>query len=251
MVALAGISTAGAAGSARVPRLPDAPAGGAAVDWADAPDGLIERLVARARLVNVPRGAMVLELGEHGDDVFLVLDGHVRVTLFPVNGREVLIRDLGPGRIFGEFAVLDGSPRSATVVAAVPSRVAAVRGADFRAALEADAAAALWLSRHLARQLRVMTDRLFEFAALNARARLHCHLLRLTAEAGVADDCSRIVPAPTHEMLAAAIGSQRETVTRELGALAAGGLVRRAGTALVVPSVSALSRALGDEAARG
>ena len=133
----------------------------------------------------------------------------------------------------------------------MPSRVAAVRGVDFRAALQADAAAAMWLSRHLARQLRVMTDRLFEFAALNARARLHCHLLRLTAESGVRDDCSRIVPAPTHEMLAAAIGSQRETVTRELGVLTGAGLVRRVGTALEVPSVSALSRALGDEAAKG
>jgi CRP-like cAMP-binding protein len=213
-------------------------------DWDDAPEGLIDRLLAQARTVTTSRGTVLAGPGDSNDDVYLLLDGHVRITLFPANGREVLIRDVGPGHLFGELSALDGSPRSATMVTLAPSRLAAVRAADFRAALATDAGAGAWLARHLARQLRVMTNRVFELSALSASARLHCHLLRLAGQAGIAGDCAHIDPAPTHEALAAAIGSQRETVTRELGALSHAGLLRRQGPALIVPRVSALAASL-------
>jgi len=139
----------------------------------------------------------------------------------------VLIRDIGAGELFGELAAIDGGRRSASIVAVDDSVLTVIPGSVFRSAVTGSPEAALWFARHLTRQLRNMNQRMLELRALNVSGRLHCQLLRLCAEAGVRDNRTIIEPAPTHDTLAAAIGSNRESVTRELGYLASIGLVEQ------------------------
>ena len=77
------------------------------------------RAVARiAEVVEVPTGTVLARSGTPGEEFFLILDGHARV--------EVSVRKrarLGPGDYFGEMSLLDGGPRSATVVAETPLRL--------------------------------------------------------------------------------------------------------------------------------
>ncbi|WP_234782226.1 Crp/Fnr family transcriptional regulator [Sinorhizobium americanum] len=75
---------------------------------------------------------LIIAHGESGRDVFFILEGHARVTLFSTNGREVLYGDRGPGDIVGELAAIDGKARSATVLAIDATRAARLPAKDFR-----------------------------------------------------------------------------------------------------------------------
>jgi CRP-like cAMP-binding protein len=164
-------------------------------------------------------GQLIIAAGSESTEAYLVLSGQVHVTLFAPSGREVSIRNIGTGELFGELAAIDGGMRSATVVAASEGQLAIVSAADFRRVIADIPEFSLWLMRRLAAQIRSLTERIFELSALPVRGRLQCELLRLAGSGKRSGDAIVIQPAPTHAELAARIGSQREVVTREFAYL--------------------------------
>ena len=214
--------------------------------WTAAPPALKTLLTERGRTINADRGQMILTAGSSSDTVYAVQSGIVRVNLYPVSGREVLIRDIPAGELFGELAAIDGGRRSASIVAVDASVLVAIPGSAFRAAVTEHPDAALWFARHLTRQLRNLTERMLELRALNVSGRLNCQLLRLCAQAGVNANQALIDPAPTHETLAALIGSNRESVTRELSYLGSIGLVEQKGRQLRIRDVEELASIVRD-----
>ena len=78
----------------------------------------------KPRINSFPAGATLLRQGTQGTDVYLVLDGVVRVEH---NGEP--LGDYGPGAMFGERAHLEGGVRTASIVAVTPCKVASVDGA--------------------------------------------------------------------------------------------------------------------------
>ena len=174
-------------------------------------------LMARARTIRARKGQTIVAKGEASRDVFILQEGRLEVLLYAANGREVSLRGLEPGQLFGELAAIDGEERSASVVASCDSRLLVIAPEPFRAMISASPQASDWLARRLAAQIRSLTGRVFELSALHVRARLHCELLRLAkahAQSGAVVD-----PAPTHAELANRIGTHREAVTREMSAL--------------------------------
>jgi CRP/FNR family cyclic AMP-dependent transcriptional regulator len=169
-----------------------------------------------------------------GRDVFFLLEGRARVTLFSENGREIAYRDVGHGEIFGELAGIDGKPRSASVVAIEPARAARLPEAAFRDMVGSHPVFAWALLDHLSAQLRRMTDRVFEYSTLVVRKRLILELLREAAEGNAGDEEPCICPAPSHVELAAKISSHREAVSREMSMLAKKGLIAKRGNRLVL-----------------
>jgi CRP-like cAMP-binding protein len=206
------------------------------------PKPLAERLWAAATTTSARSGKALVSLGAHSDSVYIVLKGRVRVTLYSLAGREVILRSLGEGALFGELAAIDGQPRSATIVALSSCTLAAIDAAAFRDAVTADPESALWLARRLAAQVRDLTERVFELNALRVSSRLHCELLRLCAESGGGETDVVIDPAPTHADLAARIGTHREAVTREMGDLAERGILSQERRRITVPDTRALAR---------
>lgn len=180
-------------------------------------------LPGRLHEIRAAAAETILASGARSLNVFCILEGRAHVVLHSREGRAVSVREIGPGDVFGELAALDGGPRSASVVALTPTRLAIMARADFLACLETSAAASLWLARRLGAEVRRLTERVFELSALNTQARLHCELLRLTRLAAPA---TTIAPAPTHEELASRIGAHREAVTRELRRLAVAGVLK-------------------------
>jgi CRP/FNR family transcriptional regulator, cyclic AMP receptor protein len=175
-------------------------------------------LVARARTIRARKGQMILNMGDPSREVFIVQEGRLQVVLYAANGREVMLRDLAPGQLFGELAAIDGAARSASIVATTDARLLAIPDDVFRTAVAASPTAAEWMLRRLTAQVRSLTNRVFETSALHVQARLHCELLRLARTHGGAE--TQVDPAPTHAELASRIGTHREAVTRELSALA-------------------------------
>lgn len=108
------------------------------------------RSVARiAGVFDAPAGAVLTRAGETGDEFYLVLDGTVRVDVSP--SKQVLLR---PGAFFGEMSLLDGEPRSATVIAETPLRLIVIRRKDFATLLEQVPGLTQTLLTTLSRRLR-------------------------------------------------------------------------------------------------
>jgi CRP/FNR family cyclic AMP-dependent transcriptional regulator len=200
------------------------------------------RFDAASHPLRVAKGQTVIGQGPGSTDVFFIDEGAFQVLIYSKTGKQVSIRTLRRGDCFGELAALDLGERSANVVAASDGRLLQVNGAVFKAILETSPRAALWLASHLAGQVRVLTERVFELSALNVQSRLHCELLRLGVQAGVSDNEARIRPAPTHIELANRIGTHREGVTREMRALVRQGLLDQFRRELVVRDIAELSR---------
>ena len=169
-----------------------------------------------------------------GRDVFFLLEGRARVTLFSDSGKEIAYRDVGHGEIFGELAGIDGKPRSASVVALESARAARLPEAAFRDMVATHPVFAWALLVHLSAQLRRMTDRVFEYSTLVVRKRLILELLREAAESEPLDGQPCICPAPSHVELAAKISSHREAISREMSSLAKKGLIAKRGNRIVL-----------------
>jgi CRP-like cAMP-binding protein len=200
-----------------------------------------ERLEPHARLVEASPGEMVLSFGARSTEVYVILEGHVRAELYSPGGHEVILGDLGPGAIFGEVAAIDEAPRTATVVATSTCLLARIPGAVFREAVLGDPASAEWLAMQLMARIRLLTERIFELNTLAVRDRLHCELLRLCLDAGIEANRAVVEDAPTHNQIAARIGTHREAVTRELQSLVRRGIVSQQRRRLVVNDVLALA----------
>jgi CRP/FNR family transcriptional regulator, cyclic AMP receptor protein len=206
------------------------------------PAELAERLLPHARLMTVRRGQILLSFGDDSTDVFVVLEGRLRIELHPLSGREVILAEVGPGAVVGEIAALDEQPRSATVVAISDGLLARFPGPFFRDLILADPNMACWMGKRLVSRIRVLTEKIFELNALAVRNRLHCELLRQALDTGILDNRAVIEPAPTHAHLAGRIGTHREAVTRELQYLVANNVVVLERGRLVVSNVAELAQ---------
>jgi CRP-like cAMP-binding protein len=213
------------------------------------PAGLRDVYLAQARPMKVRRGQIIVAEGDEATDVYLIQHGLVQVSLVSPHGREIILRDLGRDRIFGETAVVDGLPRSANIVAIEDSLLARMPGKRFLQLLDGFPGGGLWMARMLATRIRDLTERAFELATLPVAARVHSELLRLAAESGETGDHVLIRRMPTHEDLAARIGTRREAVNRELNLLAADGLVLQSGRRFEIFSIERL-RSLFDRMRR-
>ena len=188
------------------------------------------------------RGEIVIAHDEAGRDLFFVVDGRARATIYSEGGREVSYRDIEPGDIFGELSAIDGGARSASVVAIEASRVARLSGTAFRELVDEEPGLAWALLEHLSAQMRRMTERVYEFSTLLVRKRLIRELLRLAGPQEVSRDAAAISPAPTHGELAASISTHREAVSREMSALAKKGLIQKRSGVLLLRDLPALER---------
>lgn len=187
-------------------------------------------------------GETVISHLDAARDVFFVLEGRLRVTIYSASGREVDYRDVGPGGMVGELAAIDGGPRSATVEALEPARLARLPAAAFRELVETRPGFAMVLLQQLSGLIRRLTERVFELSTLAVRQRLIHELMRLAEEAGVSDGRAEIRPAPTHFELASRIGAYREAVSREMSVLQKAGLVEKRSGTLIVHDQGKLER---------
>jgi CRP-like cAMP-binding protein len=171
-------------------------------------------------------GSWIIDHGASGNEVFFVLRGHVRVVVSSA-GVETILRDIRQGDYFGELAALDGQPRSAGIFAVTDAALAVMPAAVFRSAIHDHPDVCDQVLGVLVGQIRMLANRANETAALRMKPRLWAELQRLGRPSAGQTGVLVVSPPPTHAELAARIGSQREAVTKELGALERMGLIAR------------------------
>ena len=176
------------------------------------------------------------------NDVYFVVTGKVRVTVYSASGKEVSFADLPAGTSFGELSAIDGLPRSASVVALSDTVLASLPAEAFLQLLYDHPDVAANVMRYLVGLIRRLSDRVIEFNVLAVRNRIHAELLRLSQDQRTGRNTATIKPAPTHAEIASRVSTHREAVTRELSALARKGLIERHDGALVIADIARLAQ---------
>ena len=95
-----------------------------------ASDRLKRLLASQATEVPLDHGQVLFEQGDVGDALFVIVTGAVEVSILSATGRKLSLDIMRPGSIFGEIALFDPGPRTATVMASEPTRVLRVRNPD-------------------------------------------------------------------------------------------------------------------------
>jgi CRP/FNR family cyclic AMP-dependent transcriptional regulator len=185
----------------------------------------------------------VVDSAAQGTDVFLVVQGHVRVIV-SAGGRDTILRDIQAGEFFGELAALDLKPRSAGIVAITDSLLACLPAAAFRCAIHDHPDLCDQVLAVLVGQIRMLANRANETSGLSTKHRLWAELLRLARPRQATPGLLVISPPPTHAELASRVSSHREAVTRELAMLERAELIARRRGAIELLDAPRLRRML-------
>jgi CRP/FNR family cyclic AMP-dependent transcriptional regulator len=141
----------------------------------------LERLAAATRRVSFPRGSIVFQEGDAGDFLLVLTKGRVKVTLLGENGAETIISFLEPPALLGEIALLDDSPRSATVITLEPTEFLQIARGPFLELIKRDPTLAVRMMVQLARALRKATEQVRSLAMFDVHGRLLRALLILAS----------------------------------------------------------------------
>src|SRR5215207_3805069 len=183
------------------------------------PQTELERLVLALKRRSFRRGETLYHQGDPGHVLHVVLEGRVKVVLPSEAGEEAVLTVLGPGDVHGEMALLDGEPRSATVVALEAVVSATLSREDFLDLLRRSPSAVEGVLAGLAQMIRRLSSEVGDLMFLDLQGRLAKKLLELAKSHGREDDDGIEIQATlTQEDLAGMIGATRPRVNKLLGA---------------------------------
>ncbi len=179
----------------------------------------LSRVSVRKR---VERGAFVVRAAESTDSLYSVLTGRAKVTNTDEEGREIILAWLGPGEFFGEMGLIDGSPRSANVVASEPCELLVLSKEAFQRCLQDNFQVAQKLMQILVRRLREADRKIESLALLDVYGRVARLLLDLSVE----EEGRRIVKKKISKQdMARMIGASREMVSKVMRDLELSGYI--------------------------
>ena len=208
--------------------------------FAELPDDALARLAARCVRRTYGRNQFLWYQGDDGAHLVVVASGLVKVVLSSPQGGEVGLTTLGPGEISGELAVLDGSPRSASVVAAEPTTVLLLTRATVLDMLNRYPSVLDALLRSLGNLIRRITEQAGDFVFLDLGGRVAKLLLHLAEAHGASSTVLDL--RLTQSDLAAMVGATRPAVNRVLQNLVGRGVIEVDGQRIVLVNLAELRR---------
>ncbi|HZQ99183.1 MAG TPA: Crp/Fnr family transcriptional regulator [Chloroflexota bacterium] len=173
-------------------------------------------LAASARPRAFREGQVIFHRDDPGTGFYVVRYGLVKISIVAPDGQETLVSLLGPGEPFGEMAILDGQPRSATATAMERTETIYVSREGFLRFLDEHPAAMRKIMVMLIRRLRAATEHLADLVFHDVYGRLAKKLLELGELHGRAyqDGRVEIQLALTQQDLANLVGASRESVNK-------------------------------------
>ena len=118
--------------------------------FSELPPRIRKRIGDRMEEQRYMEGTRVVRYGDDGDSFYVIMEGEAKVQ----SRSDRTINRLLPGDFFGEISLLDGGPRTATVVAETPITMLVLARRDFRTLIESEPDVAVRLLRHAATMLR-------------------------------------------------------------------------------------------------
>jgi CRP/FNR family cyclic AMP-dependent transcriptional regulator len=204
--------------------------------------GTLQAVAERARRRSVERGQVLFWQDEPGESMFVLLEGAVKLVVSSRDGELVELARLVAPASFGELAVLDGGPRSATVEAVERCTLVAITRTEVLRLLRSEEKVAEALLRTLGTMVRRTTRQVTELAFLNLQGRVAAKLLELADPAGTGPARTRRL---TQVELATMVGGARQSVNQALKSLEARGYIRATRRAVEILDPQSLRRLAG------
>ncbi len=191
--------------------------------------------------VDLSRGSSLFEEGDQGDQLYFLISGKIKLGRRVPDGRENLLAVLGPGEIFGEMALFDPSPRTATATAVSETRLVGLKHENLKELLQTRPEVAMQLLQALARRLRRTNESLADLVFSDVPGRVAKALLDLADRFGRPAPDGVLVPHElTQEELAQLVGASRETVNKALAEFVQRGWLRLEARAVVILDINRL-----------
>jgi CRP/FNR family cyclic AMP-dependent transcriptional regulator len=188
------------------------------------PPRVIEHLGSYMRKRTLARGETIFCKGDPGSGLMGVVSGAVKITVPSADGRDIVLRIIHPGEIFGEIALLDGQPRTADATAMTDCELIVIERRDFVPFLRSQPDLMMQIVEILCSRLRLTTEQVQDVTFLDLPTRLAKALLRLARENEVAAANGKLTI--TQRELSQVIGRSRESTNKQLRIWAKQGWVR-------------------------
>lgn len=174
----------------------------------------VEQLASRMTRKSVKRGAVIFAKDDPGTGLIGVIRGSVKISVLSGDGREAVLNIINPGEVFGEMALLDGQPRSASATAMTDCELVSIDRGAFLSVVRADPEVAIKIIEILCARLRRSSERMQDVMHLNGPARLAKIVLQLVAssDAGAPARRAKITQREISEM----VGLSREMTNKLL-----------------------------------
>jgi CRP/FNR family cyclic AMP-dependent transcriptional regulator len=183
------------------------------------PDGILRAIAATGVVRAFPRNSILINEGDQGEVLYILLTGKVKVFASNRAGREIVIDFHGPGEYVGEMS-LTSAPRSASVITVEPTTCAVVTRAHFREFILAHPDFAMHLIEKLIHRVRRTTESVKSLALSDVYGRLVQLLTTLACDV----HGKLVVPERlTQQEIADRIGASRDMVSRLMKDLVGGG----------------------------
>ena len=185
-------------------------------------DAELEVISRLAVTRNYPRKTLIFSEGDVSNSLYVIASGKVKVFLADEEGKEITLNTHEAGEYFGELALLDNDPRSASVVAVEDSKLLVITRGAFHECLERNPEIAFKVMKGLVQRLRDLTDNVKSLALMDVYGRVARILLDLAEEK---EGKKVITQRLTQRDIASMVGASREMVSRILRDLSIGGYI--------------------------
>lgn len=197
----------------------------------DLPDKKKEEIAVQLHVKTFKRNEIVVHKGQPSAELYFLLKGRLKVIDYSPSGREVGFIFIESGTHFGEMALIDGEPRSASIVATETSEVAILHKQNAKQLMYSEASVSEKLLKKLSAIIRQNNEHMVMLGNTSAATRINILLLKYAKHIG---DELVIEKLPTQTELAIMTNTTRETVSRTLSHLLEQGLIEKQGKRLII-----------------
>ncbi len=186
--------------------------------FADLADEDLRELIAVAKRRIFRNGEVIFHREDPGQVLYVIKEGKVKISLISPEGQEISLVVFGKGECFGEFAILDGLPRSADAVALERVECYTLQRSDFHKAIMKNPKIAIQVLEVLSKRLRTTDQMIEDLIFLDVYGRVAKKLLELADTHGSkVGNGIRIDVRLTQQELASMVGASRESVNKVMG----------------------------------
>jgi len=177
----------------------------------------LDRLIGLSTSRSLAADDVLCHKGDEASQLYGVLSGRLKAVGSGADGREAVFAVIGPGEVTGEIALIDGQPRSATLVAMEPCELIAIGRREFLALLREDSASAIAVCQILASYVRRLSDSVEDAYYQKLPVRLAKKLLMLAREHGRDHPDGTLIGVKLSQSeLGELVGKTREAVNKQL-----------------------------------
>lgn len=186
--------------------------------FADLPEEDIRALTSVAKRRTFRASEVIFHRDDPGQVLYMIKEGKVKICIISPDGQEISLAVLGKGEYFGEFALLDGLPRSTDAVTLEKVECYTLQRSDFHNAILKNPKIAILVLEALTKRLRNTDQMVEDLIFLDVYGRVAKKLLELADAHGVkVEDGVRIDVRLTQQELASMVGASRESVNKVMG----------------------------------